>query len=152
MGIALSLHLLAATVWVGGMFFAYLCLRPVAAAQLEPPLRLTLWSQVFARFFRWVWLAVVLLPVTGYWMVFAGFGGMENVSWSTHTMQATGLLMIAIYLFLFFGPYPELRRAVNDQRWPDGAAALNRIRQLVLTNLILGLITVAVAGSGRWLR
>ena len=151
MSIALSLHLLAAVVWVGGMFFAYLCLRPVAAAQLEPPLRLALWNQVFARFFRWVWLAVVLLPVTGYWMIFAGFGGMENMSWSIHTMQATGLLMIAIYLFLFFGPYPELRRAVNDQRWPDGAAALNRIRQLVLTNLILGLITVAVAGGGRWL-
>ena len=51
MGIALLLHLLAAVVWVGGMFFAYVALRP-AAAQLEPPARLTLWVGVFKIFFR----------------------------------------------------------------------------------------------------
>lgn len=145
------LHLLAAVVWVGGMFFAYLCLRPVAASLLEPPQRLALWNQVFARFFRWVWLAVLILPVTGYWMIFAGFGGIENVAWSIHAMQGIWLVMLLIYLFLFFGPYPELQRAVNDQRWPDGGRALNRIRQLVLTNLTLGLITVSAAGMGRWL-
>jgi uncharacterized membrane protein len=31
MGIALALHVLSAVVWVGGMFFAYLCLRPAVA-------------------------------------------------------------------------------------------------------------------------
>lgn len=37
MSIALALHVLAVTVWVGGMFFAYMILRPVAASQLQPP-------------------------------------------------------------------------------------------------------------------
>ncbi|MCX7168828.1 MAG: hypothetical protein NTY41_00670, partial [Proteobacteria bacterium] len=59
----LFLHLISVTVWVGGMFFAYVCLRPVVAAQLQPPQRLPLWAAVFARFFPWVWLAVVLIPV-----------------------------------------------------------------------------------------
>lgn len=36
------LHVLAASVWVGGMFFAYMALRPVAATQLQPPARLGL--------------------------------------------------------------------------------------------------------------
>ena len=44
----LTLHLLAAVIWVGGMFFAYACLRPVAASLFEPPQRLTLWRSVFA--------------------------------------------------------------------------------------------------------
>ena len=55
MPIAITLHLLAAVVWVGGMFFAYVALRPVAASLLPPPLRLPLWSQTVARFFPWVW-------------------------------------------------------------------------------------------------
>ena len=46
MAIAIALHLLAAVIWVGGMFFAYMALRPAAASLLEPPLRLPLWSQV----------------------------------------------------------------------------------------------------------
>ena len=37
MAIAIPLHLLAAVIWVGGMFFAYMALRPVAASLLEPP-------------------------------------------------------------------------------------------------------------------
>ena len=50
---AVSLHILAAIVWIGGMFFAVLVLRP-AAGPLEPPDRLALWRRVFARFFPWV--------------------------------------------------------------------------------------------------
>ena len=43
MAIAITLHVIAAILWVGGMFFAWMVLRPVAAGQLEPPARLTLW-------------------------------------------------------------------------------------------------------------
>ena len=45
---------LGVVVWVGGMFFAYVCLRPVAAAQLPPPQRLPLWRCVFDLFLNWV--------------------------------------------------------------------------------------------------
>ncbi|MEJ2181584.1 MAG: hypothetical protein P8Y28_14415, partial [Gammaproteobacteria bacterium] len=73
--IALSIHMLASIIWVGGMFFAYMFLRPVAAEMLEPPVRLQLWSAVFARFFKWVWPIVILLPATGYWMIFSNWDG-----------------------------------------------------------------------------
>ena len=39
MALAITLHILGAVIWVGGMFFAYMALRPVAAALLEPPQR-----------------------------------------------------------------------------------------------------------------
>lgn len=42
-----ALHVLAAVVWVGGMFFAWMVLRPAAVTALEPPARLRLWSAVF---------------------------------------------------------------------------------------------------------
>ncbi len=34
---ALAFHILGATVWVGGMFAAYVCLRPAAGALDGPP-------------------------------------------------------------------------------------------------------------------
>jgi uncharacterized membrane protein len=39
------LHVLAALVWVGGMFFAWMVLRPAAVKALEGPARLTLWVE-----------------------------------------------------------------------------------------------------------
>ena len=91
------LHLASVVVWVGGMFFAYLCLRPVAAAQLQPPLRLALWAGVFARFFPWVWAAVVLIVVTGLSTMLAiGFAA-APLHW--HLMLTLGLVMSAIFAY-----------------------------------------------------
>ncbi len=151
MAIALSLHVLAAIVWVGGMFFAYLALRPVAASLLDPPLRLALWSQVFARFFLWVWLAVVLLPASGYWMLFARLGGFAHAGLHVHLMQLVGWVMIALFLYLYFAPYRRLERALADGRVPEAAQALNSIRRIVATNLALGLATSVIGVGGRWL-
>ena len=151
MSLAIILHLLAAIVWVGGMFFAHQVLRPVAAEQLAPPERLRLWSGVFPRFFMWVWLAVALLPLTGYWMLFTVFGGMAGAALYIHAMQGLGLVMIAIYVWLFFGPYRKLQAAVAAEDWPTGGAQLAIIRKTVGVNLILGLAASALGGGGRHL-
>ncbi|MDN3520482.1 DUF4149 domain-containing protein [Halomonas ramblicola] len=151
MPLAIALHVLAATLWVGGMFFAWMVLRPVAAARLEPPQRLALWRGVFARFFPWVWAAVAVLLGTGLWMLFAVFGGMAGAGWHVHLMLAIGLAMMAIYLHLWFAPWRRLQRAVNAEEWPEGGRQLARIRRLVGINLILGLVTVAIASGGRFL-
>lgn len=45
-----TLHVLAALIWVGGMFFAWMILRPAAVAALEGPARLKLWANVFNVF------------------------------------------------------------------------------------------------------
>lgn len=151
MPFAIALHILAAVVWVGGMFFAYMALRPVAASLLEPPQRLPLWSQTFARFFPWVWAAVLLLPLTGYWMILVPFEGFANAGWHIHLMQVLGWAMIAIFLHVYFAPYRRLQRAVAASDWPAGAKHLAQIRRLVGINLILGLVTVAIATGGAYL-
>ena len=49
--LAISAHILSVVIWVGGMFFAYMAMRPAAASVLEPPKRLSLWLPTFKRFF-----------------------------------------------------------------------------------------------------
>ncbi len=148
--LALALHAASAVVWVGGMFFAYVILRPVAAERLQPPLRLPLWSGVFARFFPWVWAAVVLLPVSGYFLIFQLWGSMGGAPLRVHLMNGLATVMIALFAWVFFGPYRRLRRAVAAENWPDGGAALATIRRLVGLNLLLGLSVVAIAVGGRY--
>ena len=147
MNVALFFHVLGVVVWVGGMFFAYLALRPVAAAVLEPPQRLTLWCGVFARFFPWVWISVLLILVSGLWMFM--LVGAGNAPVYVHAMFGLGVLMMLIFAHVFFAPYRRLERAVAAQDWKAGGAALAQIRKLIALNLGLGLITIAVAMLGR---
>lgn len=138
------IHLLASIVWIGGMFFAHQCLRPAVLATLDaPPQRLGLWAAVFGRFFPWVWASIIALIGTGQVLVMQ-IGGMAAVPVQIHIMVAIGYLMALIFAFIYFLPYAALKRAVAAQDWPAGAAALNRIRVLVGTNLALGLVNVAV--------
>ena len=149
--IAIALHLLAAVVWVGGMFFAHQALRPVAATLLEPPLRLPLWEKTLGRFFVWVWLAVTLLLITGYWMALNLYGSFATFPLYVNLMQGIGWLMILLYFHVYFAPYQGLRRTVSDGDWPAAAAQLARIRRIVGINLSLGLAVVIVASAGRML-
>ena len=145
----LALHALAAVVWVGGMFFAYALLRP-SLAPLAPPDRLGLWRRVFGRFFPWVWAAVLVLLVTGYGMIFHGFGGFAGAGVHVHVMHATGLLMTALFAHLFFAPWRRFRTAVDAGDNAAAARNLDQIRLIVSINLALGLLTVAVGASGRY--
>lgn len=150
MPLLIALHLLSAVVWVGGMFLAYVVLRPVAASLFEPPQRLRLWDQVFRRFFSWVWLSILLLLITGYAMVFAVFGGFSTIGTHIHLMQALGIVMILLYMHLFFAPFKKLKEAVIIEDWPAAGVQLNQMRRIIGINLILGLIVVIVGSAGRY--
>lgn len=142
------LHLLAALIWVGGMFFAYVVLRPAAVQVLEPPQRLSLWNGVFLRFFKWVWSAIVVLLVTGFYLIYL-YGGMAHAPRYVHIMLLLGLAMMAIFTYVFFACYAPLSQYVAQQRWDDAGKMLGRIRKLVAVNLTLGLTTIAVVALGR---
>ena len=139
------IHLLAVIVWVGGMFFAHVCLRPVAAAQLPPPQRLPLLAAVLGRFFVAVGVALVLLWGSGL-VRFAQVGAAIPAHW--HAMLGLGSVMTVIFAVIVLRFYPRLRPALAAQDWPQAGKAMNSIRVLVLVNLILGVATVAVAMLG----
>ncbi|PHS23928.1 MAG: hypothetical protein COA83_08905 [Methylophaga sp.] len=150
MPLAITLHLLAAVIWVGGMFFAYTALRPVAVAQFEPPARLTLWSAVFKRFFPWVIVSIVALLTSGFWMI-ALLGGMAEIGIHVHIMLVIGIIMILVFFHVYFNPFKKLKDSVITEDWPTGGAALNQIRKLILVNLALGLLVIVIASAGRYL-
>lgn len=150
MAIALALHVLAVVIWVGGMFFAYMALRPIAASQLDAPVRLSLWSGVFSKFFPWVIASIVLILISGYWMIFGPYGGMKNTPVFVHIMQLLGLIMMAIFGHLFFAPYKRLKQAVANQDWSTAGTQLNQIRMMIGINLSLGLITTVIGAAGKY--
>lgn len=149
MGFALPLHVLSATIWVGGMFFAFACVRP-AAAELEPAARLKLWSGALTRFFRWVWAAAAVLLITGLWMVLTVLGGFGAAAPHVHLMLGLGVLMMLLAAHVQFAPLKRLRRAVADGHWTDAGKSLNQVRVFIAINLALGLTVVAVASGGRY--
>jgi uncharacterized membrane protein len=133
------LHLLGAVVWVGGMFFALLIMRP-ALASLDPPQRIDVYRAAFHRFFRLIWLVMPGMLLTGYIMLFGAFGGFADATWNIQMMHMLGLAMTAIFLGIWFRPYQRFR---NGQ-----GRAIEIIRPLLIANLVLGLITIVLGALG----
>jgi uncharacterized membrane protein len=137
----LAVHVLCAVIWVGGMFFAYVVLRP-SLSVLEPIQRIALHTQVFRRFFLVVWHVMPLILVSGFAVLFGFYGGPASVGWNVHLMMLLGLIMSAVFLLIVFGPYARFRRTTDRT---TAAACIDRIRKLIGVNLVLGIVTVVVA-------
>jgi len=161
--VMLFLHVLAVVVWVGGMFLMHFAVRPVAVAQLPPGQRLPLLADILGRFFNWVTVAVLLVLATGVAMIVgigaaagaaaagkSAFGeGMRLAHVSVHLMFGIGLVMSLVFALIRLRPYVRLRRALAANEPPVAAKNLDAIRKLVATNLVLGVVTIAVATVGR---
>ncbi|ARU31037.1 hypothetical protein CAP31_04630 [Sulfuriferula sp. AH1] len=145
--LAKFLHVLSVVIWVGGMFFAYMALRPIAAERLEPPQRLSLWEGVFGRFFPWVWASVALILVSGLYMM----AQLGKPPVYVMLMFVLGVVMMLLFAHVFFAPFKRLKRAVVAQDWKAGGGALGQIRKLIAINLTLGLLTVTIATLGVYL-
>jgi uncharacterized membrane protein len=146
--IANTLHVLSFVIWVGGMFFAHNALRPVVNVLLQPPQRLALMSQVLSRFTAWVWLAIILLWITGIWLILL-YGGMAKVQLSIHIMLLLATIMTIIFLYLYFVPLRSLKQAVANNDLKSAANYLTKIRWIIFTNLSLGLLTIIIVTAAK---
>jgi uncharacterized membrane protein len=147
MQVARWLHVLGVVVWVGGMFFAHMALRPAAQA-LPPPQRLPLLAATLSRFVAWAGLAILMVVGNGVALIGLA-GGMGAVGAAVHAMTGLGLAMTAIYAWLVARPLPQLRAAVAAAHWQEAGAAMAGVRRLVGVNLVLGLVTLTLAMLGR---
>lgn len=149
MNLAVLLHLLAVIVWVGGMFFAHVALRPAAGELLQPAQRLPLLAGVLGRFFKWVAWCIVLILISGSAMMMLIKGAGGRIGIHIHAMTAIGVLMMGIFFHIRFAPFKRLLKAVVAQDWQAGGAAMAQVRTLVGVNLVLGLGCTIVALVGR---
>ena len=145
LSVLMTLHLLGVIVWVGGMFFAHMALRPAATELLEPPQRLPLLRATLTHFFRWVWLAVIFILLSGYGLLFGLFHGQVGIY--VHVMQLLGLVMTGLFLFIYFVPFPRLCRFLDGGDVPAAGAQMAVIRRIIGLNLVLGLLSTIVATS-----
>lgn len=150
MSLALTLHVLGIVVWVGGMFFAVMALRPATVEILEAPFRLRLWEAVLKRFFPWVWLAIVCVLGSGYFIIFKLIGGFAHTAIYIHIMHGLALIMVLMFFHVYFAPFNRLKKANATESWGLGGDALSQIRTLMIINLSIGLITIVVATAGRF--
>jgi uncharacterized membrane protein len=145
----LGIHLLAAVFWVGGMAFAYTMLRPAAGA-LDPPTRLALWRRVFGRFLPWVGVSIVALLASGLAMIALLFERPAGAPAYINIMATIGIVMMLLFLHLIFAPWRRFRDAVDRAALPEAAKSLNQIRIIVAINLLLGVLTIVIGGTGRY--
>lgn len=142
------IHVLSIVVWVGGMAFAHFFLRPALAA-LPAEQRLRLMHDVLGRFFRAVSAAIVLVLLTGLWLIAQATAGAHFGMPLNWTLMATlGIVMMALFGHIRFALYKRLHRAVGGADWNAASAALASIRQWVSINLVLGVVTIAIALAG----
>ncbi len=142
------IHLLSALVWIGGMFFAYVILRPAIIETLDPGLRLMLWQAAFSRFFPWVWGSIIALLVTGLWMSSQLASSFEHINFPIKAMLIIGLVMIALFVYLYFKPFRHLKDDLAQNKAQAAAKQLAIIRKVVALNLTLGLVIIAIIKLG----
>ena len=137
--------MLCAVLWVGGMFFAYVVLRPepvgdgAAAAAAAA-------HAGFRRFFLVVWHAMPLIILTGLIMLFRYYGGMSHADLEhPRPCFELGLVMAAIFIVIVFGPYRRFQRTADRGLM---VSSLNSIRTMIGINLVLGIVTIVIAMFG----
>lgn len=134
------LHLAAAIVWLGGMAFMLLALRP-SLPVLEPAQRLSLLAQVLRRFFAWVWASIAVLLLSGAYLF--GHAGAQAAPLGWHLMAGIGVLMMLIFGHIYFALYRPLQRSVAAADWPGAGRRANLVAKLVLVNFVLGWLAIA---------
>jgi uncharacterized membrane protein len=144
----MTLHILGVIIWVGGMFFAHMVLRPALTDSLDAPQRLSLLLRVFDGFFPWVWGAVIAIMASGFWMLFTLYE--ESIESWLGFMTAVGLLMSAVFVFIYAIPYHQIGLAIKEDDNVKVVAAVGLIRQLIMVNLSLGMLVTVVAVIGKY--
>lgn len=160
--INVSLHVLSALVWLGGMLFLGLVGAPVLRAIEPAAIRQELFQQLGIRFRRVGWWAIGVLVVTGTInLYFRGLlvwqNGLGDIGfWTTPMGQALAWKLIAATVMIlvstvhdfFLGPaagraQPGSERAQKLRRY---AALLGRVNALIGIVLVVAAVRVARGG------
>lgn len=150
-----TIHVLAAIFWLGGMFFLGVVGAP-AMRRIEPAsLRQRLFQELGSRFRRAGWIAIFVLVGTGVInLYFRGWlrstGELSSTAfWRTslgHALAAklvSVLLMISISAIHDFVLGPQAGRAVPGS--PEAVASRRRAALLARVNAVIGVVLVVAA-------
>lgn len=143
------LHLVAGIVWMGGMTFMLLALRPAALEVLEPQVRARLMGAVWRRFFAVVLVAIAVLLLTGGHMYASALKAAQSSSGAVglplgwNLMLVIGVVMVLVFGHVYFAGFKKFKNAVAAAEWPVAAKAAAQINRLVIINFVLGWLAIA---------
>lgn len=134
-------HLAAAIVWLGGMAFMLLALRPSLGTLQTPAQRLPLLAAVLRRFFAAVWACILVLLLSGAYMF--GHAGAQAAPIGWHLMTGIGVLMFLVFGHIYFAFYRPIQRAIAVSDWPLAGRKAGLLAKLVTVNFVLGWLAIA---------
>lgn len=151
---SVTLHLLAALLWLGGLFFLAVVGAPVLRAVEPPALRAELFRRLGLRFRAVAWVAIAILLGTG--VANLGFRGLlasdrmgTLAFWTTSYGQLLGVKLVCVVAMLVLSAVHDFALGPAASREPRGTprgAALRRWTTWVARiNVGLGVLLVAAA-------
>jgi len=117
-----TVHVLAAVLWLGGMFFLALVGAPVLRKVEPPALRATLFRDLGRKYRSWGWISIAVLVATGVGNLYLR-GVLTSVSmgsahfWRTPFGITLGVKLACVALMLVV-------QAIHDFHWGPAASDL----------------------------
>jgi uncharacterized membrane protein len=150
-----TIHVLAAMLWLGGMFFLGIVGAPVLRSIEPPPLRQRLFQELGSRFRRVGWIAIAVLVTTGIvnlyfrgWLHWSGVLGSGHF-WSSAVGHALAAKLVAVMLMISISAIHDFIHGPRAGRAPPGSPAAVAFRKqaalLARMNALLGVILVIAA-------
>lgn len=145
--VAIALHVMAAFVWLGGMFYASVALALTTGAR-EPLKIAPHVARELRRFFPVLCLCAAILLASSIYLVLDGLRAPHHSPAFVKLMLARDLFMVALVLLAWFFAYPRLRHGIEQAEVRLVRSGLNRMLLVGLINLILGAIVFFVVMTG----
>ncbi len=153
--LTVTVHILAAMLWLGGMFFLGVVGAPVLRALEPPALRQRVFHELGLRFRRIGWIAIGVLLATGVvnlhyrgWLRWDGVLG-ESTFWSTDAGRALAWKLIAVSLMIVVSALHDFLLGPAAGRASPGSDEALRLRRraalLARLNAVIGLVIVVAA-------
>jgi copper resistance protein D len=149
-----TVHVLAAFLWLGGMFFLAVVGAPALRAVEPPQLRQQLFNALGTRFRYAGWVAITVLLVTGVvnlryrgWLSWSVLG--SSGFWRTGTGKALAVKLIAVGLMVGLSLVHDFILGPRAGRARPGSPEANKLRRRSAWNArieaLIGLILLMAA-------
>ncbi len=123
------LHIFFAIVWIGGMVYSLLFLKPSLKELPNEDQRHKLLRSVFSKFFPAVWLSILVLFITGMGL-WHGYRRDFSENPLFHTKLFLFALMILVFTYIYFFLFRKNK--------------LSHIPNLILVNLLFGIFILLI--------
>ena len=151
--INVSIHIFAALIWLGGMFFFALVGAPTLRTIESAELRARLFTMLGERFRTVGWVCIVILLITGFLnLQFRGLLSaqlFEGAFWATSYGKALAAKLLAVLTMLVVQATHDFYHGPAASRTQPGSADALRMRKqaaiMARVSVLLGVLVVLTA-------